>query len=156
MFFFLRGVGGRVRTHGKFHPYTLDPIFYQYRYEFRVSVWVWIFSRVSVSVSGYRWNTSFWGIMMVSTIIHEFLPMYVLYSLFGSSVTYQCSRAQCAHLWQYLMITVFSILYFFWSRWGFGFETKILVFKVPNPYIAQELFCTEMTQVSTQFCWVTP
>ena len=39
MFFFsLRGVGGRVRTHnGKFHnvffinhPYTLDPIWYQY------------------------------------------------------------------------------------------------------------------------------
>ena len=24
--------------------------------------------------------------------------------------------------------------------WGFGFETKLLVIKVPNPYIAQELF----------------
>ena len=88
------------------HPYTLDPIWYQYRYEFRVSVWVWIFSRVSVSVSGYRWNTSFWGIMMVSTIIHEFLPMYVLYSLFGSSVTYQCSRAQCAPPPEHLFFTV--------------------------------------------------
>ena len=40
VFFSLRGVGGRVRTHnGKFHnvfflnhPYTLDPIWYQYRY----------------------------------------------------------------------------------------------------------------------------
>ena len=32
-------------------------IWYGYRYELRKSVSVWIFSRVSVSVSGYRWNT---------------------------------------------------------------------------------------------------
>ena len=54
------------------------------------------------------------------------------------------------------MITVFSMLYFFWSRLGFGFETNILVIKVSNPYIAHELFCTEMSHVSTQFYWLTP
>ena len=48
------------------------------------------------------------------------------------------------------------MLYFFWSRLGFGFETNILVIKVLNPYIAHELFCTEMSHVSTQFYWLTP
>ena len=50
----------------------------------------------------------------------------------------------------------FWMLYFLWSRLGFGFETNILVIKVPNPYIAHELFCTEMSHVSTQFYWLTP
>ena len=50
----------------------------------------------------------------------------------------------------------FCMLYFFWSRLGFGFETNILVIKVLNPYIAHELFCTEMSHVSTQFYWLTP
>ena len=48
------------------------------------------------------------------------------------------------------------MLYFLWSRLGFGFETNILVIKVPNPYIAHELFCTEMSHVSTEFLLADP
>ena len=50
----------------------------------------------------------------------------------------------------------FWMLYFLWSRLGFGFETNILVIKVPNPYIAHELCCTEMLHVSTKLSLAGP